>query len=189
MTGRLLLLLAAVLLTLAGAAVTRWGRDAGFDPPSASAQAAATAPDSRTTGGAAVQREPVGVGALGRVEPASRVRKLNQPGGFAVSRVQQMLVAEGDRVAPGQLLAVLADAAQKDAAVGQAEAAVAEARATLEKTRAAGRPSEIAAQRARIENLALQEGISRRDAERAERLVPSGAGAAAVADRNRVAAA
>ncbi len=181
MTGRAVLILLAGVATLAGAGVTLWARD-GAAPASSGAQAAATA-------GIAAQREPLGVGALGRVEPASRVRKLNQPGGFAVSRVQQLLVAEGDRVEAGQLLAVLADAAQKDAAVAQAEAALAEARASLEKTRAAGRPSEIAAQRARIENLALQEQISRRDAERAERLVPSGAGAVAVADRNRVAAA
>jgi len=73
---------------------------------------------------------------------------------------------------------VLADAAQRDAAVAQAEAALAEARSNLDKTRAAGRPSEIAAQRARIESLALLESIARRDAERSERLVPSGAGAA-----------
>lgn len=191
MTGRLGLLLGAALLTLAAAGVAAWGRGGGLDPRPAAAQAAAGAAPTGAApaGAAAVQREPLGVGALGRVEPASRVRKLNQPGGFAISRVQQMLVAEGDRVEAGQMLAVLADAAQKDAAVAQAEAALAEARANLEKTRAAGRPSEIAAQRARIESLALLESIARRDAERAERLVPSGAGAVAVADRNRVAAA
>jgi HlyD family secretion protein len=178
MRGRAALLLVAGLLTAAGAGVALWGRaEDGPRPP---------APPG---GGAAAQREPPGVGALGRVEPASRVRKLSQPGGFAVSRVQELLVAEGERVEAGQTLAVLADAAQKDAAVAQAEAALAEARATLDKTLAGGRPSEIAAQRARIENLALQEQINRRDAERAERLVPSGAGAVAVADRNRVAAA
>lgn len=131
---------------------------------------------------------PVGVGALGRVEPASRVRKLNQPGGFAVARLDQLLVAEGDRVAAGQLVAVLADAVQKDATTAQAAALLAEARAELARTRAAGRPSEITAQQAKIRSLALQEEISRRDAERSEKLVPSGAGAVATADRNRVAA-
>jgi len=64
---------------------------------------------------------PVGVGALGRIEPASRIRKLNQPGGMSVTRLERLLVAEGERVAAGQLLAVFADAAQKDAAVAQAE--------------------------------------------------------------------
>jgi len=123
------------------------------------------------------------------VEPASRIRKLSQPGGFAITRVERLLVAEGDRVEAGQLLAELSDAVQKDAALAQAEASVAEAEANLAKTRAGGRPSEVAAQRARIESLLTQEAIARREAERSERLVPSGAGAFAAADRNRAAAA
>ncbi|MGE0222366.1 MAG: HlyD family efflux transporter periplasmic adaptor subunit [Acetobacteraceae bacterium] len=137
----------------------------------------------------AVAAPPAGVGALGRVEPASRVRKLSQPGGFSVNRVEQLLVAEGDRVEAGQVLAVLSDAVQKDAAVLQAEAALAEAQSTLQKIRAAGRPSEIAAQRARIAALAAVEDMNRRDALRSEELVPSGAGARAAAERNRAAAA
>jgi HlyD family secretion protein len=174
------LLLAAALVTAAAGGVALWGRGGTGEYRAATPAAAAQ-------GNSAP--EPVGVGALGRIEPASRVRKLNQPGGFAVSRVDRLMVAEGDRVEEGQLLAVLADAAQKDALVAQAEAALAEARANLAKVRAAGRPSEVAAQRARIANLALQEEINRRDAERSERLVPSGAGAVAVADRARIAAA
>lgn len=132
---------------------------------------------------------PIGVGALGRVEPASRIRKLAQPGGFSVNRVEKLLITEGDRVQAGQVLATLSDADQKDATVAQAEAAAAEARATLNKVRAAGRPSEITEQQARIASLVEQERITRLDAERAERLVPSGAGARATAERNRAAAA
>jgi HlyD family secretion protein len=131
---------------------------------------------------------PAGVGALGRVEPASRVRKLDQPGGMAVTRVERLLVAEGDRVEAGQLLAEFADVGQKDAAVTQAGAGLAEATAQLARTRAAGRPSEVAAQRARIAGLAAQEEISRRDAQRTDRLAPSGAGTEAAAERNRFAA-
>ncbi|MCO6419352.1 biotin/lipoyl-binding protein, partial [Siccirubricoccus sp. KC 17139] len=93
---------------------------------------------------AAATAAPVGVGALGRVEPASRIRKLNQPGGFAVARLERLLVAEGDEVAEGQLLAVFSDAAQKDAAVVQAEAAAVQSRAALARLRAAGRPEEVA---------------------------------------------
>jgi len=128
---------------------------------------------------------PRGVGALGRVEPASRIRRLNQPGGMAVTRLERLLVSEGDEVRQGQLLAEFADAAQKDAAAAQAEAALAEARASLERTRAAGRPSEVQAQRARIAALAAQEEIARRDAQRTDALVPTGAGSFAVAERNR----
>ena len=58
--------------------------------------------------------EPPGVGALGRVEPASRIRKLTQPGGFAITRVLRLHVAEGDRVEAGQLLAVALDVRQFD---------------------------------------------------------------------------
>lgn len=131
---------------------------------------------------------PVGVGALGRVEPASRIRRLTQPGGMAVTRLDRLLVEEGDAVAADQLLAEFADAAQKDAAVAQAVAAVAEYRASLDRVRAAGRPTEIEAQRARVAALTAQEEVAARDAERSERLVPTGAGAAAAADRNRAAA-
>ena len=128
---------------------------------------------------------PIGVGALGRVEPASRIRRLNQPGGMAVTRLDRLLVAEGAEVTQGQLLAEFADTAMKDAAAAQAEAALAEAEAQLARLRAAGRPSEIEAQRARVEAIGAQEEIALRDAERAERQVPTGAGAVAAADRSR----
>ncbi len=107
---------------------------------------------------------------------------------MATTRIDRLMVAEGDLVAAGQLVAVFADADQKEALVAQAEASLAEALATLAKTRSAGRPSEIAAQRARISALALQEEINRRDASRSDRLVTSGAGPEATAERNRFAA-
>lgn len=128
---------------------------------------------------------PLGVGALGRVEPASRIRKLNQPGGMAVTRLERLLVTEGDEVRAGQLLAEFADTGTKDAAVAQAEAALAEQRAALARTREAGRESEVTAQRARIASMAAQEEIARREMTRTDRLVPSGAGSEAAAERNR----
>jgi HlyD family secretion protein len=169
MSRRLWIAAAAVV---AAAALLVWQQQPSAVPPPVAVHEAAT-----------------GVGALGRVEPASRVRKLAQPGGFSVNRVERLLVEEGDPVAANQVLAELSDAAQKDAAVAQAEAALAEARATVTKVRTAGRPSEIAAQFARIASLSAMEDIDRRDAERAEALVPSGAGARAQAERNRAAAA
>lgn len=144
--------------------------------------------DRRPEVSVAAPRDPAGVGALGRVEPVTRIRRLTQPGGMAVTRLDRLLVQEGDEVREGQLLAEFADVAQKDAAVAQAEGAVAEARASLERTRAGGRPSEVEAQRARIESLAALAEIARRDALRAESLVPSGAGGAAAAERARYAA-
>ena len=47
----------------------------------------------------------IGVGALGRVEPASRIRRLGPPSTLAVTRVRKLLVQEGDKVGADQLLA------------------------------------------------------------------------------------
>ena len=129
----------------------------------------------------------MGVGALARVEPRSRIRKLNQPGGMAVTRLARLHVNEGDDVREGQLLAEFAETPLKDAEVLRARANLAEQNAVLARVRAGGRRSEIDAQRARIASLTAQEEISRRDASRTDRLVPSGAGAEAVAERNRFA--
>lgn len=167
--ARLLLGLAALALAAGGYAFLAKG----------------SAQQSRAAPAATAPAAPIGVGALGRVEPASRIRRLTQPGGMAVTRLDRLLVAEGDTVAEGQLLAEFADAAQKDASVAQARAAVAEAEASLARIRAAGRPTEVEAQRARIEALTAQQELASREAERSERLVPTGAGAVAAADRNR----
>src|SRR5690349_8052481 len=150
------LLLAGLALAATAAGALVWSRAGTVDRSPAPVAAAPAAP--------------IGVGALGRVEPASRIRKLNQPGGFNVARLDRLLVAEGDRVEAGQVLAILADAAQKDAAAAQAEAAARQARASLERIRAAGRPEEIEAQRARIQALHAAEASARREAERAEAL-------------------
>lgn len=169
--GRILAGIAMLALAAGGYAVLTRGEATRPAAPVATAPAA-----------------PVGVGALGRVEPASRIRRLTQPGGMAVTRLDRLMVEEGDQVTEGQLLAEFADTAQKDAAVAQAGAAVAEYRAGLARMRAAGRPSEVAAQRARIDALAAQFDLAEREAERSERLVPTGAGAVAAADRARSAA-
>ncbi len=171
MTRRTALLAVLVVALAAGAAVVMQGREVERPRPAPAAS------------------EPAGVGALGKVEPASRIRRLTPPGGMTITRISRLMVTEGDQVQEGQLLAEFADAALKDGAVSQAEAAVAEQRANLARVRAAGRPSEIAAQRARIAALAAMEEIAIRDAARSDRLVPTGAGAEAVADRNRMAAA
>ncbi|MFN6955122.1 MAG: efflux RND transporter periplasmic adaptor subunit [Acetobacteraceae bacterium] len=136
----------------------------------------------------AAEPGPVGVGALGRVEPASRIRRIGPPGGQGATRLDRLFVTEGEEVREGQLLAAFADAPTRDAALARAEAALAEAEAELARVRAAGRESEIAAQRARIERLRAQAEFAAREAERAERLLPTGAGAVAAADRARAAA-
>jgi HlyD family secretion protein len=165
------LLLGLGLLALAGIGSFVVLRDGGAERP-----APAAAP---------VAAGPIGVGALGRIEPASRIRRLAPAPGQVAVRIERMLVAEGDVVREGQVLAEFSDLALKEAAMAQAEASLAQARARLDRTLAAGRPSEIAAQRARIEALRNAEDSARRDAERAERLERSGAGAEAAAERAR----
>jgi HlyD family secretion protein len=169
--GRFLGVAALVLVALGGGYVALGGV----------AQPAAPAP-------AAAPAGTVGVGALGRVEPASRILRLSPGNGQQGTRIGRLLVAEGATVSAGQVVAEFQDAALRDAALAEAEAQLAQARARLARTRAAGRPSEVAAQRARVEALQAAEASARREAERAERLQASGAGAEAVAERNRFAA-
>jgi HlyD family secretion protein len=166
------LYLGAALLAVLGAAGFVFMGQGGADRP-------ATPPVAAAPSG------PVGVGALGRVEPASRILRLAPGSAQEGTRIERLLVAEGAQVQAGQVLAEFHDAGVKDAALAQAEAQLAQSRARLERTRAAGRPSEIAAQRARIEALRNAEASARREAERAERLERTGAGAEATAERAR----
>jgi HlyD family secretion protein len=170
MTRGTRLLLGAVLLAAAAGGGFLWMRNGEAERSPASPVASAA---------------PIGIGALGRVEPASRIRRLAAGPGQEASRIAKLLVAEGDRVTAGQVLAEFSEAPLRDAAAQQAEAQLAQAQARLARTRAAGRPAEIDAQRARIEALRNAEASARREAERAERLERSGAGAEAVAERAR----
>jgi HlyD family secretion protein len=130
---------------------------------------------------------PAGVGALGRVEPAGRIRRLSAP--YTGARLDRLLVTEGETVAEGQVLAEFSEAAQRDAAVAEAAAKLAQANVMLERTRRGGSVSEVEAAEARVDALTAAEETARRDAARSQSLVASGAGAAAQAERNRYLAA
>ena len=80
---------------------------------------------------AAVAAGPVGVGALGRVEPASRILRLAAAPSQEGARIERLMVVEGERVEAGQVLAEFSDAALRDAALRQAEAQLAQAPARL----------------------------------------------------------
>ncbi|MFC0386561.1 efflux RND transporter periplasmic adaptor subunit [Muricoccus vinaceus] len=164
----------AALLLAGGAGIGTWAAGIGpFAPKPAPVAAEAAGP--------------VGVGALGRVEPAGRIRRLAAPATGA--RLDRLMVAEGDQVVTGQVLAEFSDAAQRDASVAEATARVAQATATLARTRAGGSASEVAAAQARAEALRAAEETALRDAGRSQSLVASGAGAAVSAERNRYLAA
>jgi HlyD family secretion protein len=153
------------------------------------AAALLSAPSEAPAQQAARSAQPVGVGALGRIEPASRVRRLATAAGPEGARIAKLLVNEGDQVAAGQLLAEFHDLPKKQAALDQAQANVTLAEARLALLLAAGRDTEIAAARARVAATgAAQEGASR-EAARAERLRGTPAGNEATWDRTRFAAA
>ncbi|WP_193196235.1 biotin/lipoyl-binding protein [Nostoc sp. MG11] len=93
------------------------------------------------------------VTALGRIEPRGKVIKLSATASTEGSRVEQLLVKEGDRVKPGQLIAVLDSRDRLQAALKEAQEEVKVAQANLMRTQAGAKRGEIAAQQAAIARL------------------------------------
>lgn len=89
-------------------------------------------------------------------------------------RISAIPVEEGDRVAEGDLLAVL-DARPVEDRVGQADASIAEARAALARLVNGNRPQEITAARARLDAAQARLAEARRDVERRGPLAEAGA--------------
>lgn len=125
---------------------------------------------------------PVGIGALGRIEPASRALRVGAPAGAEPARVETVLVAAGDRVRTGDLLARLADHPVREAAAAAAETQVRVAEAELARVRAGARPGELAAQAARIAALEAQLRLAEQTRERRLRLLTAQAGTPAQLD-------
>jgi HlyD family secretion protein len=97
------------------------------------------------------------ISAVGRLEPRGEVIKLSAPtsGLQASSRVEQILVKEGERVRKGQIVAILDNHDSQTAAVEEAKAKLQESRANLAQVRA-GSPRDIQAQKAVIARIAAQ---------------------------------
>jgi len=93
------------------------------------------------------------VTALGRIEPKGKVIKLSATTSSEGSRVEQLLVKEGDRVKPGQLIAILDSRDRLKAALKEAQEQVKVAQANLNRTQAGAKGGEIAAQMATIAKL------------------------------------
>ena len=77
-----------------------------------------------------------GVGCLGWIEPASRVRQLGAPESGGLVTLAELSVREGDHVESGQLLGWFSDRDTRAAALRQAEAGVARREAVAKNTRA-----------------------------------------------------
>jgi HlyD family secretion protein len=122
------------------------------------------------------------VHSLGYLEPKSEVIRLAAPSTMEQTRVERLLVAEGDSVDAGDVLAVLDNYQRRSAAVAEAEARVAVEQAKLEQIKAGAKPGDLAAQKAMVSraNSVLNESLS--DLKRSERLVSRNAAPAAELD-------
>jgi HlyD family secretion protein len=124
----------------------------------------------------------MGMGALGRIEPASRILRISAPLGAEPPRIERIHVRAGDTVVAGQIMAVMADHSIRAAAVASAESQVNVAQAELARIKAGARPSELAAQRARIDALVAQAQFARMTLDRRVALMRSDAASAAQLD-------
>jgi HlyD family secretion protein len=92
----------------------------------------------------------VSVTALGRLEPKGEVIKLSAPTSSQESRIDRLLVEEGDRIKTGQVIAILDSRDRLQAALKRAQEDVRAAQAQLAITKAGAKRGEIEAQKAEI---------------------------------------
>lgn len=90
------------------------------------------------------------VTALGRLEPKGEVIKLSAPTSAEGSRVDRILVEEGDRVKAGEVIAILDSQNRLQAALEEAQERVRVTQANLMQVKAGAKEGEIAAQRATV---------------------------------------
>lgn len=105
----------------------------------------------------AVLPEITTVTALGSLEPAGEVIQLTAPTSAQESRIQELLVAEGDSVEPGQVIAILDNRDRMAAALQKAEQQVQIARAQLATVQAGAQTGEIQAQEAEIARIQAEQ--------------------------------
>jgi HlyD family secretion protein len=119
---------------------------------------------------------PIGVSAMGRLAPEGEVIALAPSSGADGGRVDRLLVAVGDRVQAGQVVAILDPYIRREAAVRQSRAQVEVARAKLAQAQAGTKPDDIRAQEALIERYQAEFRAAERDRNRAEMLFKKAAG-------------
>lgn len=93
------------------------------------------------------------VSALGRLEPQGEVIQLAPSPDMGGSKLEKLLVKEGDKVYKGQVLAILDNLSPRQAAVNRAEKEVQVAQSQLAVIEAGAKTGEIEAQKAEIERL------------------------------------
>lgn len=124
----------------------------------------------RPAGPATAASQPaLGIGALGRIEPRSRVRKLSPLNAMEATRLHELHVAPGDEVKAGARLATFGDYEQRRTAVAVAEGQLGVARARLAQVQAGAKPDDLRAQRARIASAAATERMAEIEFRRLQR--------------------
>jgi HlyD family secretion protein len=111
------------------------------------------------------------VGALGRIEPVSRVLQIHGPSTMEPPTVKTVLVAVGDRVLEGQVLAILDSHDRELADVQVAKATLQAAEKALAQVRAGAKAGDIDAQQALVERIQERLKLSQKQLERVRRLV------------------
>jgi HlyD family secretion protein len=89
------------------------------------------------------------VTALGRLEPAGEVTKLTASSS-QTALVRELLVREGEKVVPNQVVAVLDTVSMKQAQLAKAKEDIRFAQTNLDKVKAGAKGGEIAAQRSEV---------------------------------------
>lgn len=133
---RWLVILGAVILGVMGVVVWR-----GMGFPGQEEEQVAVLPEITT------------VTALGRLEPEGEIIQLTAPTSAQESRIQELLVIDGDIVEQGQIIAILDNRDLMQAALQKAEQQVQIDRAQLAQVQAGAQTGDLQAQRAEIARL------------------------------------
>lgn len=96
------------------------------------------------------------IDALGRIEPQGEVIKVAPPSSLGDSKVEQLLVKEGDEVKANQVIAILDIHAIKKAQLESAQKDVEVAKASEQIVKAGAKSGEIEAQKSTIQRLQAQ---------------------------------
>lgn len=112
-----------------------------------------------------------GVGCIGRVEPEDgMIVVAAAPALGRTPVIAQLLVREGEMVAPGEMIATLQSLPDLEAAVKQAEARVTVAKSRLAQLEAGPRPGDVAALKSEVARLQTESNAARDELDRKQAL-------------------
>jgi HlyD family secretion protein len=96
------------------------------------------------------------VTALGKLEPKGEVIKLSAPSSGEGTRVEKLLVKEGDRVKAGQVIAIMDNRDRLQASLGEAQKQLQVAKSRLNQVKAGAKQGEIGARQATVNRLQVE---------------------------------